>query len=166
MLENGVSTVDWFDTHTHISPDAKGAADDPDGLGYGDYGMLSSGSCDNNAAGQQVCEPAVNAPFPAYYGLSMAGRINAPGARLVASTVTGSATVISHAAVERNGRLVVLLENQSATDSQQVTLDYPGYPGYPACPVAVRYRCVMGFAPPGVAGLGWTRGSRRRRGGG
>ena len=151
MLENGVSTVDWFDTHTHISPDAKGAADDPDGLGYGDYGMLSSGTCGNNAAGQQVCEPAVNTPFAAYYGLALAGRINAPGARLVTSSVTGSATVISHAAIERDGRLVVLLENQSATDRQPVTLSHTGYPAFP---VAVQYHYG-----PGSTGITRTIGS-------
>ena len=55
-LENGVFTVDWWDTHngpTSISHRADGATD------YNDWGILSSGTCVGS-----TCEPPVNTPFP------------------------------------------------------------------------------------------------------
>jgi hypothetical protein len=137
LLENGASNVDWFATHNWIQPDSAGAADDPKGTGYGDYGVLAAGtdSCGPNALGATICEPAVNTPFPAYYGLQLAGRLDAPGARLVATT-SSTPDISTHAAVERTGDLVVLVENQSQTTAHDLTLSYPGYR---ALPVATEY---------------------------
>jgi hypothetical protein len=137
LLEHGASNVDWFATHNWIQPDAVGGADDPNGTGYGDYGILAAGtdSCGPNATGATICEPAVNTPFPAYYGLQLAGRLDAPGARLV-DTSSSIPDISTHAAVEPNGELVVLVENRSQTTSHDVTL---AYPGYRALPVANRY---------------------------
>ncbi|HEX3792270.1 MAG TPA: hypothetical protein VHW44_30680, partial [Pseudonocardiaceae bacterium] len=127
QLEDGASSVDWFASHVAIQPDAVGAADDPTGVGYGDYGMLSAGECGPDALGAQVCEPKVNTPFPAYYGVTLASRIATPGARLVSTSVGAGSSVVAHAAVQRNGDLVVLLENQNADQEQQATIDYSGY---------------------------------------
>ena len=137
LLENGAANVDWFATHNWIQPDSAGAADDPDGTGYGDYGILAAGTdaCGPNALGTTICEPAVNTPFPAYYGLQLAGRLDAPGARLVATT-SSIPDIRAHAAVEPNGELVVLVENQNQTTAHDITL---AYPGYRALPVAAEY---------------------------
>ncbi|HEX3778209.1 MAG TPA: hypothetical protein VHX38_00950 [Pseudonocardiaceae bacterium] len=132
LLEQGASNVDWFATHNWIQPDALGGADDPAGTGYGDYGMLAAGTdaCGPNAVGTQVCEPPVNTPFPAYYGLQLAGRLDAPGARLVDTTSTDT-VINTHAAVQPNGDLVVLVENQDPNTAHQVRLNYPGYQAFP-----------------------------------
>ena len=137
LLENGAANVDWFATHNAIQPDSVGAADDPNGTGYGDYGVLAAGtdSCGPNAVGTTICEPAVNTPFPAYYGLQLAGRLDAPGARLVGTT-SSNPDIATHAAVEPNGTLVVLVENHSQTTAHDVSL---AYPGYRALPIATRY---------------------------
>jgi hypothetical protein len=88
---------------------------------------LGSGDCGTPAGGTKLCEPPVNTPFPAYYGLQFAGRLAQPGARLVATTGTGAAGVVAHAAVRPDGTLVLLLENQDAAHAHTVALRYPGY---------------------------------------
>lgn len=129
-LENGASDVNWFDTHIGAVADQPGAPDDPDGTGYGDWGLLSAGTCAENSKGAQVCEPPVNTPFPAYYGYLLASRMAQPGARFV--QVSGApGPIVTHAAVERNGDLVVLVENQDPDAAHDVRLDYPGYRPFP-----------------------------------
>ena len=74
-LENGVFTVDWWDTHngpTAISTAPDGATD------YDDWGILSSGTCVGS-----TCEPPVNTPFPAYFAISMLSKTGQPGDTLV-----------------------------------------------------------------------------------
>ncbi|MEU6477987.1 hypothetical protein ABZ858_14035 [Streptomyces sp. NPDC047017] len=145
-LEQGASNVAWFDSHHGAYPDKAGSPDDPDGLGYGTWGMLSDGpqACEKNTQGQEVCEPPLNTPYPSYYGVGMAGRLAAPGARLVA-TAGGGSPIVSHAAVQRDGKLVVLVENQDPNASHDVRLDYPGYH---AGPVAVAYSYGAGSTSP------------------
>ena len=117
LLENGASNVDWFATHNWIQPDTVGAADDPNGTGYGDYGVLSAGtdSCGPNALGQTSYWPA-------------------------ASTPPAPAWSARPAAVEPDGTLIALIENQNPTTTHQATIDYPGYrgpsPSPPSTPTA------------------------------
>jgi hypothetical protein len=144
-LEQGASQVDWFNTHIGAVQDAAGSPDDPDGSGYGDWGLLSSGvdSCVTNAQGAKVCEPPVNTPFPAYYALSMTTRLARPGATLVQTSVSGSAAIVTHAAVQRDGDLVLLIENEDPAAAHTVQVDYDGYR---ALPLAICYRYGAGGA--------------------
>ncbi|MFJ6665312.1 hypothetical protein [Streptomyces sp. NPDC091383] len=132
-LEQGASDVSWFDTRHRAQQDQAGSPDDPDGLGYGTWGMLSDGpgSCQTNTQGRQVCEPPLNTPYPSYYGYGMASRLAAPGARLVGTTGAGP-MIVTHAAVRRDGTLVVLIENEDPQASHEVRLAYTGYRPAPA----------------------------------
>ena len=133
-LEQGASQVDWFNTHIGAVPDSPNSPDDPNGTGYGDWGLLSSGvtSCAPNTQGTNVCEPPLNTPFPAYYALSLTTRLAAPGAKLVQTSVSGSAAIVTHAAIQRNGTLVLLIENEDPTTTHTVNLNYAGYRPLPA----------------------------------
>ena len=94
-LENGVFTVDYWDTRNGmgtVSTAPDGATD------YGDGGMLSSGGC--NSA--NVCEPPLNTPFPSYYGLQMLSKFARPGDTLV-KAATDNPLVSVHAARNADG---------------------------------------------------------------
>ncbi|MEY9854694.1 hypothetical protein ABH935_000291 [Catenulispora sp. GAS73] len=156
-LEQGASQVDWFNTHIGAVQDSAGSPDDPDGHGYGDWGLLSSGvnSCVTNAQDAKVCEPPVNTPFPAYYALSLTSRLASPGAALVQTSVsgtgnTGNAPIVTHAAVQHNGNLVVLIENEDPAATHTVQLNYPGYR---PLPLAITYRYA-----PGSTGIATSLG--------
>lgn len=146
-LEQGASQVDWFNTHIGAVQDAAGSPDDPDGSGYGDWGLLSSGvdSCVTNARNVQVCEPPVNTPFPAYYALSLTTRLASPGATLVQTSVSGSGStaIVTHAAVQHDGDLVLLIENEDPAAAHTVRVDYAGYR---TLPLAFSYRYGAGGA--------------------
>ncbi|WP_369386400.1 hypothetical protein AB5J72_01420 [Streptomyces sp. CG1] len=145
-LEQGASNVAWFVSRIGTYPDKAGSPDDPNGLGYGTWGMLSDGpqSCEKNTKGQEVCEPPLNRPYPSYYGYGMASRLAAPGARLVPATGAGS-PIVTHAAIQRNGTLVVLVENEDPRASHDVRLNYTGYH---AEPVATTYSYGAGSTSP------------------
>lgn len=117
MLENGVFTVDWWDTHngaTQVST-VEGQTD------YGDMGLLSSATCLGG-----VCEPALNTPFAPYHALAMFGRFARPGDQLV-RTGTSDPLVAAHAARRPDGDLSVLLLNKDPGNAHTVALDYAGY---------------------------------------
>jgi Cellulose binding domain/Fibronectin type III domain len=130
-LSNGVFTVDWWDTHngaTAISTAPDGATD------YGDFGLLSSAGCVGS-----VCEPALNTPFPPYYGIQMLSRLGRPGDQLVGAGSTG-AKVTAHAVHRANGDLSVMLINKDPSAAQTVALHYTGFTpdGAPATVAAFR----------------------------
>jgi hypothetical protein len=144
LLEQGASTVNWFVSHLGITADAPGAVDDPDGTGYGTWALLSDGDCATPADGKQVCAPPVNTPYPAYYGYALAAHLASPGAKLVATTgATGP--IVAHAAVQRDGSLVVLVENEDPANAHDVALDYPGFRG---APVALTTSYGRGYPAP------------------
>jgi hypothetical protein len=117
-LENGVFTVDWWDTHN--GPAAISTA--PDGAtDYGDEGLLSSGTCVNG-----TCEPAINTPFPPYYAIEMLGKTGQPGDTMVRAG-TDQQLVAAHAVRNANGDLSVLLVNSDPSSSYQVSLHYAGF---------------------------------------
>jgi cellulose binding protein with CBM2 domain/fibronectin type III domain protein len=118
LLENGVFTVDWWDTHN--GPDtASMVAGYPD---YNDWGLLSSAGClpDN------TCEPALNTPFAPYYALKMLGLFARPGDQLVRAG-SSDGLIGAHAVRRPNGDLAVLLVNKDPDNARTVTLDYAGY---------------------------------------
>ncbi|MBV9382659.1 MAG: cellulose binding domain-containing protein [Streptosporangiaceae bacterium] len=117
-LENGVFTVDWWDTHngpTTISTAPDGATD------FGDYGVLSSGSCVGS-----TCEPPLNTPFPTYYAISMLSKLGLPGDTMVRAG-TDNQLVTAHAVLNANGDLSVMLVNKDPVNSYPVSLHYAGF---------------------------------------
>ncbi|HVV24553.1 MAG TPA: cellulose binding domain-containing protein [Pseudonocardiaceae bacterium] len=129
-LENGVFTVDWWDTHN--GPTAIGTA--PDGAtDYGDWGILSSGTAVNG-----VSEPPVNTPFPSYYAISMLSRAGRAGDTMVRAA-TDQALVSAHAVRNADGDLSVLLVNKDPVHSYPVQLHFTGFTPGTATPVVHTY---------------------------
>jgi hypothetical protein len=129
-LENGVFTVDWWDTHN--GPAAISTA--PDGAtDYNDFGVLSSGTCVGT-----TCEPALNTPFPAYYSLAMLSKLGRPGDTMLHAG-TDQQLVAAHAVRNANGNLSVMLVNKDPANSYQVSLHYAGYTPAAAAPVVYTY---------------------------
>ncbi|CAG7646924.1 cellulose binding domain-containing protein [Actinacidiphila bryophytorum] len=117
-LQNGVFTVDWWDTHN--GPGAISTA--PDGAtDYNDYGILSSGTCVGT-----VCEPPLNTPFAPYHAISMLSHLGKPGDQMV-DAQSGSQLVSAHAVHRANGDLSVMLINKDPANSQTVALHYAGF---------------------------------------
>ena len=73
-LENGAFNVDYWNTRNGMPEDNITTA--PDGAAH--YG-------DGNCNSQNVCEPALNTPFPPYYAFQMPSKVAGPGDTLVKS---------------------------------------------------------------------------------
>ncbi|MFG2283775.1 cellulose-binding protein [Streptomyces asoensis] len=127
-MENGAFTVDWWNLHngtdcTHVTT-VEGAKD------YDDGGILSSGAS---------CEPALNTPFPPYWGTRMITKLGAPGDVLVRAA--GSTPAVSAHAVRRaGGDLAVMLVNKDPAADATVTLSYAGFTPSSATPTVFSYR--------------------------
>jgi Cellulose binding domain/Fibronectin type III domain len=118
-LENGAFTVDYWDTRNGmgtVSTAPDGATD------YGDGGLLSSGNCNSD----NVCEPPLNTPFPAYYALQMLSKVAQPGDTLVRAG-SDNPLVSVHAARNANGDLSVELVNEDPASAHPVNLSYAGW---------------------------------------
>jgi Cellulose binding domain/Fibronectin type III domain len=129
-LENGVFTVDWWDTRngaTTVSTAPDGATD------YGDYGVFSSGQCLGS-----VCEPPVNTPFPTYYAISMLSKLGRPGDAMV-RTSSDQPLVAAHAVRQANGDMSVMLVNKDPVNSYPVSLHYVGFSPSSATPTVDTY---------------------------
>ncbi|MFC0541663.1 cellulose binding domain-containing protein [Kutzneria chonburiensis] len=150
-LGAGVANVDWWQIHNGIvttgdnGPSLYGTAN------YGDYGVLSDASCDAST-GTRLCEPAVDTPFPAYYGLQLLGQFIHPGDTLV-STSSSSSLVRSFAVKKADGSLKVMLVNGDPSTSYTVSLAYNGFTPSGATPT------VATLAPPGTGITTTTAGS-------
>ncbi|MEV6607081.1 cellulose binding domain-containing protein [Kutzneria sp. NPDC051319] len=150
-LGQGIANVDWWQIHNGIvttgdnGPSLYGAAT------YGDYGVLSDATCDT-ASGATVCEPAVDTPFPAYYGLQLLGRFIHPGDTLVSASSTAS-LVQSYAVKAADGSLRVMLVNDDPSTSYTVNLAYTGFTPNGAAPT------VATLAPPGTGITTTTTGT-------
>lgn len=120
-LENGVANVDWWDIHNS----ATGGNNNSDSLygdtQYGDYGLLSNGTC----ASATICEPAAETPFPAYYALQMLSHLEQGGDTMVASTSSNSLIAV-HAVRQANGHLAIMLINKDPNNTYDVTLSLSG----------------------------------------
>jgi hypothetical protein len=152
-LENGVSNVDWWQVHNGIVTSGDNEASLYGSADYGDYGVLSDGSCGTTPSGTQVCEPPADTPFPAYYGLELLSRFIQPGDTLVA--VTSTQSLVQAFAVRTPGGLRVMAVNDDPADGYSVTLSVPGYRVSPGAPVL-----FYGEQSPAVQDLrGRTAGS-------
>jgi hypothetical protein len=128
-LENGVFTVEWWNTHN-----GTGQITTVDGeTDYGDMGMLSSGACSGD-----VCQPPPNTPFHPYFGLKMTRELGTAGDTMVAAASSGQ-DVSAHAVHRRDGRLSVLLINKNPDAARTVDLDYTGFTPSAAAPEVRRY---------------------------
>jgi Cellulose binding domain/Fibronectin type III domain len=129
-LESGVFTVDWWDTHNGpgtISTAPDGATD------FNDWGVLSSGTCVGT-----TCEPAINTPFPTYFGISMLSKLGRPGDQMVRAG-TDQSMVSAHAVRQANGNLAVQLVNKDPNNSYPISLHYQGYFPSSATPTVYTY---------------------------
>ncbi len=119
LMANGVFTVDWWNVRNGIGPvkEVEGHTD------YGDFGLLSSGSCTSDGS---VCEPALNTPFAPYYALQMVSKFARPGDQFIRAA-TDQAEVAAHAVRRPDGSLAVMLINTSSGTSYPVEIDYSGF---------------------------------------
>jgi hypothetical protein len=129
-LENGVFTVDYWDTHN--GPSAISTAPDA-ATDFGDEGLLSSGTCVGT-----TCEPALNTPFPPYYAISMLSKLGLPGDTMVRAG-TNNQLVVAHAVRQANGDLAVMLINEDPANTYSVNLNYNGFTPSSAVPVVYSY---------------------------
>jgi hypothetical protein len=124
-LENGVSNVDWWQIHNGIVTSGDNGASLAGTADYGDYGVLSDGSC-GTVSGAQVCEPPAETPFPAYYGLQLLSRFIQPGDQLLtASSSQGLVQVF--AARAAGGAVRAMVVNDDPSSSYDLGLTVPGY---------------------------------------
>jgi hypothetical protein len=137
-LRSGVSNVDWWQIHNGIVTSGDNGAALAGSANYGDYGVLSDGSCgtlpSSTGSGAQVCEPPAETPFSAYYGLRMLSRFIRPGDTLVAASSSQSLVQV-FAARTGAGRLRVMIINDDPANSYGVSLAVPDYRLAPSAPV-------------------------------
>jgi hypothetical protein len=124
-LENGVSNVDWWQIHNGIVTSGDNEASLAGTADYGDYGVLSDGSC-GTVSGTQVCEPPAETPFPAYYGLQLLSRFIQPGDRLLTAT-SSQGLVQVFAARSAGGAVRAMVVNDDPSSSYDLGLNVPGY---------------------------------------
>ncbi|GGO16205.1 alpha-L-arabinofuranosidase [Microbispora rosea subsp. aerata] len=117
-LENGVFTVDWFDTHNALERVSviDGETD------YQDIGFLSLGQCDADG----VCEPPLNTPFPTYHGIEILHTAAEPGDDLVKAG-SSQPKVAVHAVRQADGDLAVVMINKDPATAYPVRLRYTGF---------------------------------------
>jgi Cellulose binding domain/Fibronectin type III domain len=129
-LENGVFTVDWWDTRngaTAVSTAPDGATD------YGDYGVFSSGQCLGS-----VCEPPLNTPFPTYHAISMLSKLGRPGDAMLRAS-SDQPLVAVHAVRQASGDMSVMLVNKDPVNAYPVSLHYVGFSPSSAAPTVDTY---------------------------
>lgn len=150
-VENGVANVDWWQLHNGMVTTGDNGSSLYGSLNYGDYGVLSDASC-GTINGSQVCEPAADTPFPAYYGLELESQFMQPGNTLVSASSSAS-LVQSYAVKAADGSLRVLLVNDDPSNSYNVSLNYTGFTPSSAAP------SVATLAPPGSGITTATQGT-------
>jgi hypothetical protein len=129
-LENGVFTLDYWDTHnglTSVSTAPDGATD------FGDEGVFSSAQCSGS-----TCEPSLNTPFPSYYAISMLSKLGQPGDTMIGAG-TDQQLVTAHAVRNANGDLSVMLVNKDPANAYQVNLHYAGFTPAGTAPTVYTY---------------------------
>jgi hypothetical protein len=129
LLEDGAFAVNWWDVHNGAGA-VRTVAGQTD---YGDWGLLSSGTC--LAAG---CEPAKNTPFAPYYAIQLMSRFISPGDQLIRAGAD-EPLVAAHAARRANGDLAVLLVNKDPDNARQVNLQYAGFTPGTAAPTVLSF---------------------------
>jgi hypothetical protein len=145
LLEQGVFTVQWWNVHNGIGTVTTQAGQ----RDYGDFGLLSSGTCTPDGT---VCEPPTNTPFAPYHALKLVGDLARPGDLLVRAG-TSDPLVSAHASRRPDGSLAVLLVNQDPANARPITINYHGWTPSGAAPVAVTYTNGAGSVTPGSASV-------------
>jgi hypothetical protein len=141
-IQNGVSSVDWWQIHNGIVTGGNTSSSLYGTATYGDYGILSDASC-GPVNGSQVCEPAADTPFPAYYGMQLLSKFIHPGDTLVSASSTQS-LLKAYSVKAADGSLRVLLVNDDPSNSYTVGLNYSGFTPASGAP------SVATLAPPGT----------------
>lgn len=90
-ISQGAVSFDWWDLHNYGTP-------------QGDFGMLSSGTSG---------EPALDTPFPSYYGYQLASLLTAPGSTLQA-VPTAAGSTLEFRARRGEDTTVMLINSDSA----------------------------------------------------
>jgi hypothetical protein len=124
-LSNGVSNVDWWQIHNGIVTGGNNSSSLYGSADYGDYGLLSNGSCGTGSSAA-ICEPAADTPVPAYYGLKLLGQFIHPGDTIVSASSSQS-LVQAYAVKAADGSLRVMLVNDDPANSYTVNLGYSGF---------------------------------------
>ncbi|MFE6685036.1 hypothetical protein ACFVFQ_01020 [Streptomyces sp. NPDC057743] len=120
LLESGASAVDWWALYN-------GPNSTPDG-GWGDLGLLSSGTCPADQPGRTGCEPPAGTPFAPYYTLQMLTTALKDGGSLLTTTTSGSEALSAHAVRRADGTLAVVALNKDPRHAQRIRLTVPrGY---------------------------------------
>ncbi|MEU5551248.1 cellulose binding domain-containing protein [Micromonospora sp. NPDC047793] len=126
LLANGVFTVQWWNVRNGIGKVTTVAGQ----TDYGDFGMLSSGTCTSDGS---VCEPPLNTPFASYHGLTMMSRFARTGDQFIRAG-TSDPLVAAHAVRRANGEVAVLLINKDPENAREVSVDYAGFAPSAAAP--------------------------------
>ena len=111
-LENGVTSVDWWDVHNSEVTGTNDSASLYGANNYGDYGLLSVGNTD---------EPAANTPFPDYYGLQIVSKVVGGFDRIVAAS-SNQGLVQVFAVKKADGSVAVLLINTDPSATYSVSI--------------------------------------------
>lgn len=115
--ESGATHVNWWNIHN-------GAVNSVDNF-YDDQGILSNGSSFGGHT-----EPALNTPFPPYFGVSMVSRMVKPGDSFVPVT-SDNKDIRVHASRGRRGDLSVMLINRDPEHAADATLDLSDFKAKP-----------------------------------
>jgi hypothetical protein len=150
-LASGVTNIDWWQIHNNLVATGDNGSSLYGTANYGDYGVLSDATC-GTVGSTQVCEPAADTPFPAYYGLKLLSQFIHPADTLVSATSSQS-LVHAYAAKAADGSLRVLLVNDDPSNSYTVGLSYSGFSPASSAP------SVATLAPPGTSITTATAGS-------
>lgn len=97
-LSFGAQSVDWWDVHNYDSPAA-------------DFGMFSSGTSG---------EPAVDTPYPPYYGYQLAARLAVKGAQ-VGTLLVPAPSIYGYYSELPGGSYDVMLVNADPSNSQTIS---------------------------------------------
>jgi hypothetical protein len=97
-LSFGAQSVDWWDVHNYGSPTA-------------DFGMFSSASSG---------EPAIDTPYPPYYGYELASKLAVKGAK-VGTLSIATPNIYSYYSDLPGGSYAVMLVNADPANSYQVS---------------------------------------------
>jgi Cellulose binding domain/Putative Ig domain len=142
-LQSGVTNVDWWQIHNNLVTTGDNESSLNGTASYGDYGVLSDATC-GTIGSAQVCEPAADTPFPAYYGLKLLSQFIHPADTLVSATSSQS-LVHAYAVKAADGSLRVLLVNDDPSNSYTVGLSYAGFTAASGAP------SVATLTPPGTS---------------
>ncbi len=143
-LENGVTNVDVWDLYNGANTGGNNASSLYGTANYGDYGILSSGGS---------VEPALDTPFPAYYGLQMLTALGHAGDTLVPASSSNSLLSV-HAVKQAGGNLALLLINKDPANTDTVSVSVAGYTPAATGTSYTYGKSSTAITSAGVTGLG------------